>query len=170
MADWTNLPNQAVGVGGLPSGTTVTALRDNPVAIAEGAPGAPKVQGVGLGQVFLGLVNTSGSSAVGFSDAERVEGIAFFGGKLGTGAVIQIRFSNNNGSSWGSWQTLVGDSGTGTSDFVGFVDFRRNRRRVANRFNGETGGLTIPSGMNAFQIRSNGGTRLAMTVYAVGSE
>jgi len=44
MADWTNLPNQAVGVGGLPSGTTVTALRDNPVAIAEGAPGAPRVQ------------------------------------------------------------------------------------------------------------------------------
>ena len=43
MADWTNLPNQAVGVGGLPSGTTVTALRDNPVAIAEGAPGAPRI-------------------------------------------------------------------------------------------------------------------------------
>ena len=43
MADWTNLPNQAVGVGGLPSGTTVTALRDNPVAIAEGAAGAPTV-------------------------------------------------------------------------------------------------------------------------------
>ena len=43
MADWTNLPNQAVGVGGLPSGTTVTALRDNPIAIAEGAAGAPRV-------------------------------------------------------------------------------------------------------------------------------
>jgi hypothetical protein len=41
MADWTTLPNTAVGVGGLPSGTTVTALRDNPVAIAEGATGAP---------------------------------------------------------------------------------------------------------------------------------
>jgi hypothetical protein len=45
MADWTNLPNTAVGVGGLPSGTTVTALRDNPVAIAEGAAGAPVVRG-----------------------------------------------------------------------------------------------------------------------------
>jgi len=42
MADWTNLPNTAVGVGGLPSGTTVTALRDNPVAIVHGAPGAPR--------------------------------------------------------------------------------------------------------------------------------
>jgi hypothetical protein len=43
MADWTNLPNTAVGVGGLPSGTTVTALRDNPIAIADGAAGAPRV-------------------------------------------------------------------------------------------------------------------------------
>ena len=48
MADWTNLPNQAVGVGGLPSGTTVTALRDNPVAIAQGAAGAPRVQDAAL--------------------------------------------------------------------------------------------------------------------------
>jgi len=47
MADWTNLPNLAVGVGGLPSGTTVTALRDNPIAIAEGAAGAPRVEGLG---------------------------------------------------------------------------------------------------------------------------
>ena len=45
MADWTNLPNAAVGVGGLPSGTTVTALRDNPIAIAEGALGAPRLSG-----------------------------------------------------------------------------------------------------------------------------
>ena len=45
MADWTPLPNQAVGVGGLPSGTTVTALRDNPIAIAQGAAGAPRANG-----------------------------------------------------------------------------------------------------------------------------
>ncbi len=44
MADWTNLPNAAVGVGGLPSGTTVTALRDNPIAISEGAAGAPRLR------------------------------------------------------------------------------------------------------------------------------
>ena len=48
MADWTNLPNQAVGVGGLPSGATVTALRDNPVAIAQGAAGAPRIKDAAL--------------------------------------------------------------------------------------------------------------------------
>ena len=51
MADWTTLPNLAVGVGGLPSGTTVTALRDNPIAIAEGATGAPRVTGEGIATV-----------------------------------------------------------------------------------------------------------------------
>ena len=40
MPDYTDLPDTAVGIGGVPSGTTVTALRDNPLAIAEGAAGA----------------------------------------------------------------------------------------------------------------------------------
>jgi hypothetical protein len=48
MPDYTDLPNSAVGVGGVPSGTTVTALRDNPLAIAEGAAGAPRVQTAGI--------------------------------------------------------------------------------------------------------------------------
>jgi len=54
MADWTPLPNTAVGVGGLPSGTTVTALRDNPVAIAEGAAGAPLINFRALGVLTPG--------------------------------------------------------------------------------------------------------------------
>lgn len=41
MTAWTTLPNGAVAAGGLPSGETVTALRDNVAATAEGAPGAP---------------------------------------------------------------------------------------------------------------------------------
>ena len=48
MTDFTILSNTAVGVGGLPSGATTTALRDNPIAIAEGAPGAPKIQAAAL--------------------------------------------------------------------------------------------------------------------------
>lgn len=41
MTTWTTISNAAVAVGGIPSSTTVTALRDNPVAIAEAATGAP---------------------------------------------------------------------------------------------------------------------------------
>lgn len=41
---WTNIPDTAVQIGGLPSGSTMTAIRDNPPAIAEGATGAPRVR------------------------------------------------------------------------------------------------------------------------------
>ena len=44
MADYTDLSNAAVGIGGLPSGATVTALRDNPIAIAENTPNAPFIE------------------------------------------------------------------------------------------------------------------------------
>lgn len=36
LTSYTALPNSAVQAGGRPRGTTVTALRDNPIAIAEG--------------------------------------------------------------------------------------------------------------------------------------
>jgi|VirMetMinimDraft_7_1064189.scaffolds.fasta_scaffold34312_3 hypothetical protein len=56
MADWTELSNTAVGVGGLPSGATITALRDNPIAIAEGAPNAPPLSLRALGTLVAGDV------------------------------------------------------------------------------------------------------------------
>lgn len=43
MATWTSISNSAVAVGGIPSSSTVTALRDNPTALAETASGAPVV-------------------------------------------------------------------------------------------------------------------------------
>jgi len=48
MADWTDITNAALD--GDSPGTQVLfeALRDNPIAIAEGAPGAPKIQTAGI--------------------------------------------------------------------------------------------------------------------------
>jgi hypothetical protein len=43
MSTWTIISNAAVAVGGIPSSSTVTALRDNPAAIAQAANGAPVV-------------------------------------------------------------------------------------------------------------------------------
>lgn len=48
MTTWTTLSAGAVGVSGIPSGSTVTALRDNPVAIAEGSSGAPRIVGASI--------------------------------------------------------------------------------------------------------------------------
>ena len=43
MTAWTTISNAAVAVGGIPSSTTVTALRDNPAAMAEQVAGAPVI-------------------------------------------------------------------------------------------------------------------------------
>lgn len=44
MTTWTDIAGAAVAVGGIPSSATVTALRDNPSALAETASGAPVMQ------------------------------------------------------------------------------------------------------------------------------
>ena len=41
---WTAISNALVAVGALPFATTIQALRDNPIAIANGDAGAPRVQ------------------------------------------------------------------------------------------------------------------------------
>jgi hypothetical protein len=45
---WTNISNALVSVGALPFATTIQALRDNPIAIANGDAGAPRVQTAGI--------------------------------------------------------------------------------------------------------------------------
>jgi hypothetical protein len=45
---WTNISNALVSVGALPFATTIQALRDNPIAIANGDAGAPRVQALAL--------------------------------------------------------------------------------------------------------------------------
>lgn len=43
MPGYTNISNALVAVGAKPFATTIQALRDNPIAIAEGEPGAPRL-------------------------------------------------------------------------------------------------------------------------------
>jgi hypothetical protein len=45
---WTNISNALVSVGALPFATTIQALRDNPIAIANGDAGAPRIQAAAL--------------------------------------------------------------------------------------------------------------------------
>lgn len=48
MASWTNIPNSSLETGAPARSVDALAFRDNPVAIAEGATGAPKIQTLGL--------------------------------------------------------------------------------------------------------------------------
>ena len=105
MADWTPLPNTSVGVGGLPSGTTVTALRDNPVAIAEGASGAPRIQTNAIQDSAV----TAAKLATGNSERNWVleRTAAASAGAVGTYAFLGVDNSNQS-NTFG--QTRAGSS------------------------------------------------------------
>ena len=53
MADWTTIPDTTFEPGAPAKGRDMRFLRDNPIAIAEGASGAPRIQtdGIGTGAV-----------------------------------------------------------------------------------------------------------------------
>lgn len=54
MTAWTTISNALVAVGAKPFATTVQALRDNPIAIAEGATSAPRIQLPALERLAVG--------------------------------------------------------------------------------------------------------------------
>jgi len=70
---WTNIDNALVSVGALPFATTIQALRDNPIAIANADAGAPLIKTIALQGSTAGTANlimrlqeaeVSGSSGV----------------------------------------------------------------------------------------------------------
>ena len=145
MADWTTLPNTAVGVGGLPSGTTVTALRDNPVAIAEGAAGAPRVQGIGM-DTFIGR------GAAVYTDLETA-GAVVIHAQSSTGSLPQV--SSDNGSTFDELRSTGSTSGGTTSVYY----FNLNTGQWTQvRSDGAVFSGTISGGpFNAIELRGQGG-------------
>jgi hypothetical protein len=60
---WTTISNALVAVGALPFATTIQALRDNPIAIAAGDVGAPRVVPGGLDRAYVRQGGGSGMAA-----------------------------------------------------------------------------------------------------------
>lgn len=83
-----------------------TALKDNPIAIAEGAEGAPKVPGAAV-QLFLGSVEAGQgqTTSVTITDITRVKTVIVHGAGRGQNANFSsatYQLSSNNGASFGS--------------------------------------------------------------------
>ena len=54
MTAWTTIPNTSLESGAPIRGVDGVALRDNPIAIAEGATGAPKIQAAAFDDLTIG--------------------------------------------------------------------------------------------------------------------
>lgn len=169
MTTWTSIPNAAVAAGGRPRGSVVTALRDNPIALAEGASGAPRIVGKAL-DLWLATLALNSTTAVGVSDLDGYAALRIdfveSGTPSGGTASIQARFSDDNGSTWGSWQAITGalaaNSGYAGSIIMSLTTGRYtsflacagiSTSTVVPTNPHATGTLTVPSGCNAFQLR-----------------
>lgn len=141
------------------------ALRDNPIAMAEGQPDAPLIQGHALQNLFIGFAHFGASDfSNAFTNATRIAKL-YVNAELSTTAA-SIQFSTDGGSTWGTEQFLgpsltfspaskgvVIDLVAGTTEMIVVLSPSATL---------ETSTITVPSGINAFRFR-----RLAGPVFTI---
>ncbi len=172
MTAWTDIPDSMIQQGKPIRATDGRALRDNPAAIAAGADGAPRVQGIALGGVYLGSFTQDGKRPQALVGLDKVG--LLVADVITTGSnyngLVQIALSNDGGATYGGWITLYTEPGALGECAIGrlHIDLTTGDWRVRLlSSNGSTlatsGTLTLPSGVNA--IRLTKATDNAVTVY-----
>ena len=152
MANWTNIPTDRIEPGKPIRAIDGLALRDNPIAIAQGAPGAPKVEvfeqlftesgtfvAPKTGRYFVDVVGGGGNGGSGSSSGG--------GGGGGAGQLISVAVTLTAGN---SYPVVVAGAG-GTSSVAGVS-------AVGGGNGGGGGGLGgIGGGGNGSSSDGNGG-------------
>ena len=138
--------------------------RDNPIAMAEGAVGAPRVQGIALGGISMGAITVGPTTEAGYTNCDRM-GLLYanFVGLLYGSYSVQVAFSSDNGASYGAWRVLFTFSLPGTARAIG--NMRLNLETGDWYFAAlapdpyvYSGTVSTVSGCNAFKIRGVGGS------------
>lgn len=138
------------------------ALNSELQDFAEGAPGAPKVASVSLQGLYVATITIKETTPIGVNDIGNFEQIVLDGSfySLGT-RVPQIRFSSDNGTTFGAYQDIADLEGL----YYGKYVITKTSQQA--KFSGSddetpskplffTKSLSIPLDANAFQIRSSG--------------
>ena len=108
MADWKQIPDTDVDPDAPITSELMYALRDNPVAVAEGAIGAPKIHPNAIQpKIFEAILGFNTPVTVTDLDTSLLVEFYFFLSKNGgTGSLtLEWRASNDNGSTFGAWGT-----------------------------------------------------------------
>lgn len=187
---WTNLLDAVLGHKKPVTLQILRALRDNPIAIAEGAPDAPRIQPAAMAQP---LVSASGQTVSGstnwlaFTGLDEVKDLRVDfhisnGGGAAGAANFEVAFSADGGSSWGSSQNIITTSdliNTGYAIGVARIDMESGAIR-GSAFRGTTTGgsilvglnstLTVPADCNAIRFRISSGTSrdLGVSIMSLG--
>ena len=124
MASWTEIPNSSLESGAPIRAVDGVAFRDNPVAIAEGAAGAPRIQtgGINDSAVTAAKINADliGANKIGSTvfAHERLNNTTRYstGTRTVAGSALYVRGSYNiSGSDYYLSATSSGNSDIGTS-------------------------------------------------------
>lgn len=131
MTTFTSISNALVAVGAKPFATTVQALRDNPIAIAEDDPTAPKIRR----RLLISNAAATTQTFIGLGDYSGVEFFIFatIGGS-GSGGFI-FSYSTDNGASFAA-TTIIPTGLVGGTLLKGAFDFATGVFRVLGTSNG----------------------------------
>lgn len=130
MADWTNIADSALDPDAPVTSELAYAWRDNPIAIAEGAVGAPRVTASGIKSIAVSQGATDTTPVV-FLGLGGLEWITFAYAVTLTSpssiSRLQISTSSNGGSTWSGWFNLeTRAAGPGTDNYYGCVNYVRS--------------------------------------------
>lgn len=192
MADWVTINDSQVDPDAPLTSELAYAWRDNPIAIAEGAAGAPRIQPPSMAQPLVSasgqghIASTNWLAFTGLDEVKdlRVDFHITNANNSPQAANFEVAFSDNGGSSWGSSQNILS-----TSDIIstamahGFLridmesgDMRGSAFRLiisspmtSSLFPLSTT-LTVPADCNAIRFRlSNSASRgLGVSIMSLG--
>jgi hypothetical protein len=171
MPDWTDITEGQTDPGAPGTAELFKALRDNPIALAAGEPDAPRVAALALATGYIANVAVSGTTPVNVLSLGAVKRLRLTAGVDNASildATLQIGFSDNGGSTWGSYQTLLtleevsgqGGFGTAVVEFDmqtgAFAAAGATRASTGVALINQTGTLTVPANADAVRFRFAG--------------
>lgn len=153
-------------------------LRDNPIAVAEGATGAPRIMPAAL-DLYLGAIDISGATFSGLVGLGAIDAIAVHM-NITTGGVttnLRFRLSDDNGATWGLHFPIGSIASTSTYGIATFlVSLKTPRALVMCSPHGSVAGgrltsYTIPgSGANGIQFNfTTSGPSAQCEVFGMGT-
>lgn len=99
--------------------TLMTALADNPTAIAEGASGAPKIA-VSVATASAGAASTLTITGLDDFSGIIIQGTTAYSG--GTNGTLTVELSDDSGGTWGAASTIVDLVSTESTTYFLWVD------------------------------------------------
>jgi len=131
MTDWTTVDLDTLLPGEPWTSGKALAVYENPIALAEGATGAPRVRTEAMG-TLIAEADPAGAATVSFVDLDlqeyRIHLDHVF--SASTSIDIECSISIDNGANWSAWFKVAETSSVDASRVGGYVEIQARARLV----------------------------------------